>query len=334
MLATKPRVQNRMFDFDPAAYSAQYASEGFVHIPNGMTEDFHASLLRQLEMSFKSRHLAEFAIGEKQQALYAFPDDGDYLAELFDAVSQVCGLDRRTMVLSERHFKTYEADAVAEPAPHKDRFASQVAVGLSLAIPPGSRLVLYPYDHVQANPFNSSSELRGSLSPDRLPEMVLKNARRVEIQDSPRDVVMFRGSAMWHSRANAANATLLYLKLNAYNCDPLGEDPRSAERRRETETMLQTSDDDLQLAVPVIGRRVDYVNRRYSREWSETVAVVLWGEKSFLVDEQELLALKAMDGYRTVTDVIGAMGSSLEDGLTKIRRLAAAGVVDLESAGG
>lgn len=331
MLATLPRVQNRMFDFEPATYAAQYASEGFVHIPKGLTEDFHARLLRHLESSFTSNRLAEFALGEKQQALYEFPDDGDHVTELFDVVSQVCGLDRRTMVLSERHFKAYEADAVTEPAPHKDRFASQVAVGLALAIPPGSKLVLYPYDHVQANPFNSSGELRGSLSPDRLPEVVLNGARRVEIEDAPRDVVMFRGNAIWHSRSNAANATLLYLKLNAYNCDPLGEDPRTAQRRRETESMLEASDGDLQLAVPLIGRRVDYVSRRYSREWGEVIAAVLWSEKSFLLDPQELLALQAMDGYRTVTDVIRVMGSSLEEGLKKIRRLAAAGVVDLAS---
>jgi hypothetical protein len=330
MLASKPRTQNRMFDFDPAAYSAQYGSQGFVHIPKGVTEDFHAKLLRQLEASFESSRLTEFAIGEKQQALYEFPDDSDYVSELFDAVSRVCGLDRHTMVLSERHIKAYEPDAVADPAPHKDRFASQVAVGLSVAIPRGSKLILYPYDHVQANPFNSSAELRRSLSPDRLPEAVLNGARRVEIEDSPRDVVMFRGSAMWHYRSKRPNATLLYLKLNAYNCDPLGEDPRAAERTHQTATMLERSDAELQLAVPLIGRRVDYVNRRYSREWSEAIAVVLGGEKSFLVDEQELLALQAMDGYRTVTDVIAAMGSSLETGLKKIRRLAAAGVVDLE----
>jgi hypothetical protein len=319
-----------MFDFDPAAYSEEYESHGFVHIPKGVNEDFHAKLLRQLQASFESSRLNEFAIGEKQQALYEFPDDADYLSELFDAVSQVCGLDRRAIVLSERHIKAYESDAVAEPAPHKDRFASQVAVGLSLAIPRGSKLVLYPDDHVHANPFNSSAELRGSLSPDRLPEVVLSGARRVEIEDSPRDVVMFRGNAMWHYRSNPANATLLYLKFNAYKCDPLGEDPRAAERRRQTEAMLEANDADLRFAVPLIGSRVDCVSRRYTREWAEAMTVVLWGDKSFLIDEQDLLALQAIDGYRMVPTVIAATGSSLEEGLKRIRRLAAAGVVDLE----
>lgn len=287
-------------------------------------------MLQQLEASFESSRLSKFAIGEKQQALYEFPDDGDYVSELFDAVSQVCGLDRRTLVLSERHIKAYEADAALEPAPHKDRFASQVAVGLALAIPSGSKLVLYPYDHVQANPFNSSAELRGSLSPDRLPERVLNGARRVEIEDAPRDVVMFRGNAMWHYRSKAANATLLYLKFNAYNCDPLGEDPRAGERRRQTASMLEANDADLQLAVPLIGGRVEYVSRRYTREWTEAIAVVLSGEKSFLVDEQDLRVLQAMDGYATVPTVIAATRSSLEEGLKRIRRMAAAGVVDLQ----
>src|SRR5947208_3199867 len=133
-------------------------------------------------------------------ALYHFPAGGDYFAQLREAVGGVCGLAADRLVLSERHIKAYDHDAKAAPLAHKDRFASEVSVGFSVNVPAGSTLVLYPDDEVGVNPFNSSAELRASLSPEEVPERTLRHARRVEIEDGPRDVVMFRGNAIWHLR--------------------------------------------------------------------------------------------------------------------------------------
>ena len=104
-------------------------------------------------------------------------------------------------MLSERHVKAYDADAASEPHAHKDRFASQISVGLSVHVKPGSTLVLYPYEETETNPFNTSVQLRASLSPDRYPEPRLKKAGRIEIKDAARDVIMFRGHTFWHLRA-------------------------------------------------------------------------------------------------------------------------------------
>lgn len=318
-----------MFAFDPSVCTAQFASRGFVHVAGGVTEEFHAALRAQVGATMECSRLPDFAIGQKQQALYEFPDDGDYLGELFDTVSTICGLERDRLVLSERHVKAYEASAAEDVPPHKDRFASQVAVGLTIHVPPGSRVVLYPDDDVEPNPFNSTAELRASLSPDRHPEILLRRARAVEMKDSPRDVLVFRGSAIWHRRTKRTGAVMLYLKLNAFDCDPLGEDPRTAECRARTEETLRRSDPELARAVARIGRRLDRLERRYSREWRESLGAVLSGEPFFAIDEVEFRVLRAIDGRRTVAAVLEVSGSPRESGLGGIRRLAARGVVDL-----
>src|SRR5687767_948007 len=280
-------MSHKMFNFDPGKYARHFASEGYVHIPGGVTEAFYQKMVRQVEHNMQNRVVKELAIGDKQQSVYEFPDDGaDYATELCEAVGGVCGLRPEELVLSERHVKAYEANAAPEPNAHKDRFASQVSVGLSVHVREGSTLVLYPYDELDVNPFNTSVQLRASLSPDRYPEPRLKGARRIEIKDAARDVIMFRGHKIWHLRANPANTTMLYLKLNAFNCDPLGEDRRTPLMRQQTESSIALSDEQLAQLVPQLGRRVDYIQRYYSRDWQELIGVVLWGEKHFTIDEE------------------------------------------------
>jgi hypothetical protein len=323
----------RLFDFDPAQYADTFATAGFVHIPKGLDQEFYKTLSKQVDRFLEGELLDQFALGNKQQSVYEFPDTAQNLDELFEAVGAVCGLNPKKLTLSERHIKFYESNANPNPAAHKDRFASQIAIGFSIQVPEGSKLVLYPYDHLEVNPFNASAGLRASLSPDRLPENILKSVRRVEISDAPGDITMFRGNKIWHLRANAAGTKMLYLKLNDCNCDVLGEDPSTAACRKFTEISLTSTDSDLEQMIPLIGRKVDYVERRYTRNWEEVAGVVLHGELSFTIDGEELLALRAMDGQRTVLSVVKEMGYSVDPtvGLQKIRRLAARGAVDLSN---
>ena len=325
-------MSHKMFQFDPTRYAEHFAKEGYAHIPGAVTEDFYRKMVRQVEQNMQSKVMKEFAIGDKQQAMYEFPDDGaDYAAELCEAVAGVCGVRADELVLSERHVKAYEANAAPEPNAHKDRFASQISVGLSVHVREGSTLVLYPYDELDVNPFNTSVQLRASLSPDRYPEPALKRARRVEIKDAARDVIIFRGHKIWHLRANPANTTMLYFKMNAFNCDPLGEDRRTGDLRAGTERAVGLSDEQLEQLVPLVGRRVDYVHRMYNRDWREVVGVVLWGEKHFTIDDDELKALQAIDGRRTVGSVAAVMSGPTDRraALEKVRRLARRGVIEL-----
>lgn len=326
-------MSERMFVFDPAKYADAFARQGYVHIPGGVSEAFYRKLVQQVDDNMKSKKMKEFAIGDKQQAMYEFPDGADYAQELCENVGAVCGLKVDDLVVSERHIKAYDADAQPHPHAHKDRFASQISVGLSVHVRENSTLVLYPQDELDINPFNTSVQLRASLSPDRYPEPRLKQAKRVEIRDAARDVIMFRGHKIWHLRENPANTTMLYLKLNAFNCDPLGEDRRTPLLRQQTESVVEQADEQLLSLVPQVGRRVDYVHRQYNRDWREVLGVVLWGEKHFTIDEEELKMLQAMDGKRNVAAIAAAAGGGAAPAtIEKLRRLARRGVIELTRA--
>ncbi len=324
-------MSERIFNFDPSKYAAEFAKAGYVHIKGGVTESFYAKAVKQVEENMKSKLMKEFAIGDKQQAMYEFPEGADYGLEVRQTVAGVTGLPENKIILSERHIKAYDKDAASEPLAHKDRYASEISLGLSIHVRDGSTLVLYPYDDLEVNPFNASQILRASLSQDRYPEPALKKARRVEIRDQARDVIMFRGHSIWHLRANPALTTMLYLKLNTFNCDPLGEDARTPDFKARTLASVEMSDGDLEKQVALIGRRVDYFHRHITRDFKEVLGVVIFGEKHFSIDEEELKMIKLMDGKRTAGAIVSAASEfmSRQAALAGLRRLGRRGVIDL-----
>jgi hypothetical protein len=322
----------KLFDFTPAQYAAQYAAQGYVHIPGGLTPVYYDLLAHQVDQHLDAHRLKDWAIGDKQQGLYLFPDGADYFGEFLDAIGRVTGLDPKRLVLSERHIKAYEANADPNPQPHKDRYASQVSVGFSVTVPAGSRLVLYPHDDVWINPYNTAARLRASLS--ETPAQRVQHAHRVVIEDKPGDVLIFKGNAIWHLRENPANTTNVYLKLNAFNCDPLGEDPRTDTVRRRSVQLADGPDAALGDVVPLVGRRVDYFNRLLSRDGQEACEVVLWGGATERVSASELAALRRLDWGATVSELAPLFnGGDATEGLRAVRRLASAGVIDLFEAG-
>lgn len=323
-----------MFTFDPADYAAEYASQDYVRIPKGLTESYYDVICRQVERHLQNDRLAKFNVGDKHQALYQFPEEGGYFDAFVHMVSTVCGLDPATFVVAERHIKVYEANANPKPLVHKDRCATAVSVGFGVRVAPGSKLVLYPYDERDENPFSSSTEMRDSLDSDSVPEKTLKNARRIEFEDGPRDVILFRGSSMWHMREHGANTVMLYFKVNTFNADPLGEDPRTPEFSKRTQELTALPDEELMRVIALLSRRVDHVQRRWNHRWQETLGVVLWGEKHFTIDEFELRFLQALDGRRTVAEVLACANGHTDHAecLRKVRRLAKRGVLDLQPA--
>src|SRR5215210_766366 len=297
----------KIFAFDPAEYAQQFADQGFVHIQNGIDPGFLAELREYSQRSLEATKLDAFAIkGKKEQSLYEFPDGVEFPGEIFDTVASVCGLNRPTMTLSERHIQAYEANANANPQAHKDRFPSQISVGFSIDIPAESTLVLYPYDNQELNPFNKAAALIQSLQPHQLPEVVLKDAREVAIDDQPGDVVMFHGSTTWHLRRNAARAVNLYVKLNDFDYDPLGEDPSTAARRERTlEIMGNGGQSQLGDRVPAVSRRLDFISRQYAPHgYHESLHAVLYGGEPFGLTQAQLELLQVADGQRTLDGVV------------------------------
>jgi len=95
--------------------------------------------------------------------------------------------------------------------------------------------------------------------------------------------------------------------------------------------MAESSPSNWTASIPVIARRVDYIHRRYNRDWSELFGVVLYGQPHASVTEGEFEVLRAMDGRRTVAEISRQMGQSreAEDVREAIRQLALRGIVDL-----
>ena len=69
---------SRMFNFTPTCYAAEFAEHGYVHIRQGLREEFYTQLVRSVQVSFQKNHMKDFALGEKQQAIFEFPEAGHY----------------------------------------------------------------------------------------------------------------------------------------------------------------------------------------------------------------------------------------------------------------
>src|SRR4029079_17087376 len=122
-------------------------------------------------------------------------------------------------------------------------------LGISVEVPAGSHVVLYPHDERDVNPYYVSTGLRESLEPEALPEVTLRDAAKVEVHDAPGDVIVFRGSSIWHLRRRSAGTVNPYLQMKDFDADPLGEDPTTVARREETARVLCSDGEDLAASV-------------------------------------------------------------------------------------
>jgi hypothetical protein len=325
-----------VFDFKPGEFSAQYAKDGYVRIPGGVNPEFlrfvQETTRQQLDQD-KSLKDWNFK-GKKRQYLFDFPDSCDFPHGVKEMVAQVTGLDVTKLTLCERHIKVYDSEADPNPPPHKDRLASEVAVGIPVTVPKDSMMVVYPRQLAGINPYHTTAALRASLDEEDLPEHTLANEKPVEIDLQLGDVVMFRGSALYHERLHAANTIMLYLKFNSLRLDPLGEDPSTMLQFANSQKTLEALDDDALLdSVIEVSPRLECVNRIYSRlHWKELLHARVSGEKEFTISEDELQMLRNTDGARTVREVVETVGYSVGSYgaiLPRIRRLVRLGGVDI-----
>lgn len=199
----------KVFDLDPQALARQYRSQGYLHVRSGVSAEFLDHATDVVRGSGALDVLEGEAIqGAKTQYVFDFPDELDWSTDLFDVVAAMSGLRRDRLTLSERHVKAYLPDADPRPGPHKDRYASGIAIGVTLATGPGSHVVLYPDADRGVNP-HLTAGLRDALAPEEQPDVTLRGAREVEVHDAAGDVLAFPGASTWHLRRNAASTVLL-----------------------------------------------------------------------------------------------------------------------------
>jgi len=311
----------KVFSFDPSEHRETFLSQGWLHIRNGVTPEFVEVMKGFVARELSEEKLEQFALaGKKGQGLFDFPPEVDFPGEMFDAISEVCGLDRGTIALSERHINAYNNDAKPDPLPHKDRDASKVSVGLCIE-PADSEVVIYPGASRERNPYVSAATYYDSLPAEQKPENTLTENQAVAIRDEPGDVVMFYGSEIWHLRRRSAGSVNLYLKFNDFDYDPLGEDPTTIERQERTRQLL-SSNGDLDHAVVKPSRQLEQLTHLYSRNAPQVRQAKLWGRNPLALGEEEFQILQQLNGGKEV--------AALGDNAAKhVRRLAEHGVVDL-----
>ena len=325
-----------VFKFDPQNFSKQFAMNGFVHIKNGVNPEFLQYAKETAnQLVEKDKQIKEWGIkGKKLQYLMEFPESTDFPNELFDVVSEVSGLERENFTLSERHIKVYEDVADNNPPPHKDRLASQVTVGIPLEVPNDSYLILYPEDHLTINPFSTTALWRTSLDAENLPENILRNIEPVKVDVRPGDVVMFRGSSIYHERVNPAYTKLLYLKFNSMKLDPLAEDPRTIQNREKSLSLLEHKSDKELLNIKVdVSPMLEKISKHYTRlYWKEVKQAYVNGEKEITLSNDEYRIIKNCNGERTIKKEIEHLGvhyNQLTSYVSIFRRLIKLGVLDL-----
>jgi hypothetical protein len=321
----------KIFSFDPAEKAVEYAAQGWVHVPGGATPEFCEYVCGLISASLDEPLHGKGIGGSKEQLLLELPSDLKLRGDLLDPIACLTGLDPDRLTISERHVKMYSADAEAFPRPHKDRFASQVSLGISIEIPEGSHLVLYPEHDVEVNPLLRAG-LVDSLPEERRPEQTLVGAREVTLFDKPGDVIAFHGSAMWHLRRHCASTSIVYIKCNELGSDPLSEDPRTIARRERTFTLLATEDRFLD-AVPRLSAAFESVTREYGRDLThEWLNVNVWDQPPSMISELEFELLEQSTMGRSVEAVVAEVAPGLDlrrPALDALRRLCLLGALEL-----
>ena len=217
---------HRLFTFAPADYAAHYREHGYALVKGGVSGEFLDFI--EAELANCEREQDDISSrfdkrGRKQQYLFNFPEELPLVTELASTMGRLTGVPSDELVISERHIKVYPVDARPDPPPHKDRRASQIALGIPIVNPPEARLFLYPHHQRFENPFDSYDEFVRSLPEADRPENSLKGVSPVVVDTHPGDLIVFEGSSIYHERMRAAGSKILYLKMNALGLNPIGE---------------------------------------------------------------------------------------------------------------
>ena len=324
----------KIFTFDPYELREVYQRQGWIHVRDGVSKEFLDDL-----RSCSERHEAELVLhgtgigGAKDQHLYEPPEGFDLVGELRHVASAMCGLHEEGFAVSERHLKLYSSDADPAPTAHKDRLASQISLGVSINVPEGSNLVFYPDVHRDVNPF-LTAEFSQSLSPEEAPDTVLKDAPAIEIYDRPGDVMVFPGSSIWHLRHKSANTSLLYLKCNDFDSDPLGEDPSTEARRRSTIDLLARRDAGERVDMaPLLSRRLEWAGTLSGRDGVDRPAAKMWDRPVTFISDSQLSLLTDLEKGKVSPYEHRIAAGSATGAASDLLALARRGILDLVAAG-
>ncbi|MCG8382936.1 MAG: hypothetical protein MJA28_12115 [Gammaproteobacteria bacterium] len=303
-----------LFSFSPADYVDEFNKNGYVHIKNGVNlENLAYIQAKTKELTADQNDLKEWEFkGKKQQYLFDFPAEWNFPEAIFQPLASVASMPYETFTMCERHIKVYDKSAKPSVPPHKDRVAAELTVGIPLFMPEGSEshLVLWPNDALDVNPLNTTALWRSSLDEQDLPENRLADIEPVRVYTEPGDVIMFRGSSIYHEREYPADTALLYLKFNAMRLDPLNEDPStSLQEDLSLKNLSEKTDNELLDCAVEVSPKLYRISRHYTRlHWKEVIQAYVTDEKEFNVSELELRIFKEAENKRSVREIIARLG--------------------------
>jgi len=335
------------FAVSPHGYAEQFSRVGYVHIKEGVSEEFRRFATTQMEECFRTgeRELVNREIKKKKkQYLFAMPDDDDFVRALVEWVAVVSGRSAELLTISERHIMVYDDDAVSFPSMHKDRLASEVALGIPLTVGAEARVALVPGRARAVNPLDNAVYRSCPVDPNAaaaeagpreryLKEEEIRYSDIVNLDVQPGDLVIFAGSSMYHGRLNASRSAALYFKFNAMRLDPLGEDPTTIRQRCNSMRMLDREGDALLASTVELSPRLQGIGQHYTRpNWASVIQVSIGAEGNFDISEDDLKFLLALRGRRLLKHVLLEVGvpegKNMSD-LPGIRRLISVGAIDL-----
>ena len=213
-----------MFNFDPGTAHAEFEQSGYVHLRGILKPEVVQNLSDFLNSALQENadEKGEWRIsGKKRQFLYEFPNS-DWAEEFRCGMAALTGIGHDDFTISERHLKVYDRDAAPWPAPHKDRAASEISIGLPVSIPENSSACVFPGLQAGPNLEEGAVFITDRDHPDL--DKIYQLEECVMLHEKPGDLVAFLGSSIYHERVNPAGAAILYIKINGAGSDPLGED--------------------------------------------------------------------------------------------------------------
>jgi hypothetical protein len=211
------------FKRDLKSSRSQFERNGYILLKDVLSQEFMAYLQEFLARSRKGEvaETGQWRIGgKKQQFLFSFPSE-DVALKFRAGIADLTGLDESQIAISERHLKQYDKDAPEYPAPHKDRGASRISIGLPIDLGPDTSVCVFPTLDRSPNPSERAVFMTSQDHPG-LAE-IYKSRDAVLLHERLGDMVVFFGSTIYHERIRPRGTAVLYIKINNEGSDPLGE---------------------------------------------------------------------------------------------------------------
>nr|WP_306265156.1 hypothetical protein [Pararhizobium sp. IMCC3301] len=211
------------FKYDLTPFKAELHTNGYVHLKDVLSDTFVAELkdFNEKAMSLAAEENKSVQVkGKKRQFVFGFSSDETAL-EFRKGIACLTSMDEDKITISERHLKVYDEKANPWPSPHKDRCASQISIGLPIALSKGSTVAVFPTLDQSENPNDKAMFISESDNINSQQAYVANEA--VLLNESVGDLILFNGSSIFHERVKAAGTSVLYIKINDKGDDPLGE---------------------------------------------------------------------------------------------------------------